>query len=243
MAVVNLETDDPTLVNRYLADQLSESEREAFEAELVRKPERLQELEATARVKIGLTRLRARGELDSLLQPARALTGPMWLAVAAALTMFVLGVVLFRVSGTPAESALIVASAASLLDQRGDALPVGMVQTMFRSRAEAAEVVVEQSQSSRALEFRVLPPQAQPAQYAISLSRLTDDGVAVRTTSLKNLHPKADGFISVYADTARLEPGRYRLSVTPEAAAQSTDGSSEGESFLIRVTPSGVATE
>ena len=49
--------DDPTMASRYLADQLSDSEREAFEASLLRNPDVARELEATARMKVGLGRL------------------------------------------------------------------------------------------------------------------------------------------------------------------------------------------
>ncbi len=54
MSVTKLFSDDPTIVNRYLAGQLDDAERVVFEAELARNPAALAELEATARLKVGL---------------------------------------------------------------------------------------------------------------------------------------------------------------------------------------------
>jgi hypothetical protein len=229
----NPDIDDPTLVNRYLADQLSDDEREAFEAELVRRPERLQELEATARVKVGLTQLRRRGELDPLLGQRRPVSGFTWLALAAALAMFGLGVLLFKVGVAPSGPPVIAASASVLLDRGGSVvLPVSSVHALFRSRAAGADAIIERSTAPRAVELRVMPTQAQPPRYRVSLSRLRDDGSAEPISSVANLQPQADGFVSVFADASRLDPGRYRLDISPEAAA-----GSEGDSFLIRVVP------
>ena len=59
--------DDPTRAGRYLAGQLPEAESAAYEAHFATDPEALAELEATARLKIGLQRLRSSGELSELL--------------------------------------------------------------------------------------------------------------------------------------------------------------------------------
>jgi hypothetical protein len=230
--VTKLETDDPTLVSRYLADQLSDAERVAFEAELVRRPERLQELEATARVKVGLMQLRKRGELEPLLRPARFLRAPAGLAVAAAVAMFVVGVLLFRPGVAPPMSPVITAARSSLVGRDGQPLNVSAVQVMFRNRAEGADATVRRGPTPSAVEFRVLPAQAEPPRYRASLSRLSDDGTATPVSSAENLQPADDGFVSVFADASRLQPGRYRLIVSAQKAA-----SAEGDSFLIRVIP------
>jgi hypothetical protein len=238
--VTKLDTDDPTLVSRYLADQLSEAERTAFEAELVRRPERLQELEATARVKVGLMQLRKRGELEPLLRPARFVRAPIGIAVAAALTMFTVGVLLFRPGATPMMSPfmsstmapVIAAASSSLVDGDGRALNVSTVHVMFRSRAEGADATIRHAPSPSAVQLRVLPAQAEPPRYRATLSRLSDDGTATPVSSAENLQPAADGFVSVFADASRLQPGRYRLIVSAQKAA-----SAEGDSFLIRVIP------
>src|SRR5262249_37968305 len=59
--------DDPTRASRYLADQLSEAECAEYEARITEDPDTVAELEATARLKIGLQRLRRSGELSALI--------------------------------------------------------------------------------------------------------------------------------------------------------------------------------
>ena len=65
--------DDQHIVARYLADQLSDSEREAFEAFCAKNPEMFRELEATARFKGGLARLAESGELANMVADSRVL--------------------------------------------------------------------------------------------------------------------------------------------------------------------------
>ena len=70
MSVTNLfNDDDPTIASRYLAGQLTDAERAAYEAELEKDSKALRELEATARLKVGLERLRETGQLDDMLRP------------------------------------------------------------------------------------------------------------------------------------------------------------------------------
>ena len=89
--------DDPTRASRYLADQLTDAECAEYEARFVEDPDAVAELEATARLKIGLQRLRSNGELSELIagtaapQPNRT-----WmLAMAAGIAAVVIGVSLW----------------------------------------------------------------------------------------------------------------------------------------------------
>ena len=59
--------DDRHVVARYLADQLSDQEREEFEAFCAGNPEVFGEIEATARFKAGLARLKESGELEAAI--------------------------------------------------------------------------------------------------------------------------------------------------------------------------------
>ena len=59
--------DDHHIAARYLADQLSDADREAFETYYVEHPDVLRDLEAAARMKVGLAQLREAGELDALM--------------------------------------------------------------------------------------------------------------------------------------------------------------------------------
>ena len=65
--------DDPGLASRYLAGQLSPTELQAYEEHLLENPDAVMELEATARMKVGLADLRDSGQLEKLLRGGPAL--------------------------------------------------------------------------------------------------------------------------------------------------------------------------
>ena len=63
------------------ANRLTDEEREAFETYSLEHPGVVQELEAAARFKVGLMKLRETGQLTQLLQPDKR---PRWQYLAAA---------------------------------------------------------------------------------------------------------------------------------------------------------------
>jgi hypothetical protein len=236
MTITSISAEQLTLTGRYLAGQLSDEESAAFEARFQHDPAVLRELEATARLKLGLRKLRERGELDALLEPA-----PWWqqarplLATAAALAIVVLGVMLVR----PMRAAhpLLAASITSLVDQQGSVLPVTRTLAVFRRRVEAYDAVIESDPAAGAVELRVLPETvAQSRRYRVTLSRVTDAGLVTTVASLGDLQPADDGFVTMFVDRSRLSPGRYRLDVL----GRTRDGATVApDAFLIRVAPPG----
>jgi hypothetical protein len=228
--------DDPTRASRYLADQLSDAECAEYEARFIEDPEAVAELEATARLKIGLERLRRNGELSELIAGTG---GPhpnrTWmLAMAATLAAIAIGVGLwFPRAGAP--SAPVLASAATVFrDHNGHSLSVLATAPLFRTRAERYDAVIELPATRGAIKLRVLPSTpADSAKYEASLARIADDDSSGRIISIGDLHPSAeDGFVDVYADSALLAPGRYRLILT-RAAAGAANG--ESDTFMIKV--------
>src|SRR3984885_1843085 len=105
---------DPTRASRYLADQLTDAECAEYEARFVEDPDAVAELEATARLKIGLQRLRRNGELGELIAGTAAPhpTRTWMLAMAASIVAVVIGVSLWFPRTGPL-SAPVLASAAS----------------------------------------------------------------------------------------------------------------------------------
>lgn len=75
--------DDHDVIERYLADQLSESEREGFEAHFLQHPEIVQQMNRVAKFKSALMDLDAAGRLQPLLMPKPA--RPRWLLILAVL--------------------------------------------------------------------------------------------------------------------------------------------------------------
>lgn len=230
--------DDPTRASRYLADQLTDAECAEYEARFVEDPDAVAELEATARLKIGLQRLRRNGELSELIagtaapQPTRT-----WmLAMAASIVAVVIGVSLwFPRSGTT-TSPVLATAASAFKDRSGHSLSVLATTPLFRTRAERYDAIIDLPPTRGAIKLRVLPSSApaESAQYQASLARIRDDDSSERIVSIDALKPsKEDGFVDLYADSSLLAPGRYRLILTREAA-----GSAAGDSdtFVIKVT-------
>jgi hypothetical protein len=233
MSVTNLYGEDPTLVNRYLAGQLTEAERAAFEAELARNPATLEEMEATARLKVGLEKLRESGELREELRQSPLWRHPPILALAATFAALVVGFSLFRGNISRHTPPLLAATAASFVDQGGSVLSVASTHAVFRKRVEAYDAVIELPGSQQAVELRVLPETpAESGRYRVSLSRIHDDTTAEPIALVADLVPADDGFVTVYADASRLVPGRYRLSVSGDAPK---DAAATADAFLIRV--------
>jgi len=204
--------DDPMIASRYLADQLTESERSAYEAALEQDPEVLKELEATARLKVGLHRLREGGELEGLMRGSRVLRSPAVLAMAAAVAAIVIGLGVWRFGFESARTPLLAATLGVLHDRDGHTLPLGGTQVMFRKRAEAYDAVIEVPPGQAVTELRVLPEAPLPtARYGVALTRVRTDGSEEQLDMIDGLAPASDGFVSVYADSSKLSPGKYRL--------------------------------
>jgi hypothetical protein len=231
--------DDPTRASRYLADQLTDAECAAYEARFVEDPETVAELEATARLKIGLQRLRRNGELSELI--AGAATPPptrTWmLATAASVAAVVIGVSLWFPRTGPMSVPVLASAASAFKDRSGHSLSVLATAPLFRTRAEKYDAVIELPATRGAIKLRVLPSTpAQSARYQASLSRIKDDDTSERIVAIEDLKPGAeDGFVDLYADSSLLTPGRYQLILTRAAAGPA---SGDSDTFVIKVTPS-----
>jgi hypothetical protein len=208
--------------NRYLAGTLSDAEREVYEPEVVENADTLRELEATARLKVGLARLRESGELDELLQPTPWARSRFVLAIAALFVVVAIGVALMRFGGG-GVSPLLAASAASLVDRQGSLLPVTRTLAVFHKRVQGADATLEAVAAPQAVELRVLPETRVPSEdYRVTLARVTEDRAPDTVGSIAGLRPGADGFVSVFVDASRLYAGSYQLDVLGRASGGST---------------------
>jgi hypothetical protein len=233
MSVTPLFSDaDPTLTNRYLAGQLTDAERATFETELERNPAALQELEATARLKVGLERLREMGQLDYVLRPTSTLQ-QVFVGLAATLAVGVIAIsFLMGYFGRQGTDPLLAATSAAFADTQGSALPVSATFVVFRKRASDYDAVIELPATRTAIELRVLPQIGTPSRrYRVSLAQVRDDTSVAPVETLGDLLPESDGFVTVFADSARLAPGRYRMSISDAQGTAPTD------TFLLNVLP------
>jgi hypothetical protein len=237
MSVINMRREDPTLANRYLAGQLSDAECTAFEAELAQNPEIVRELEATARLKVGLEKLRETGELAAELQPKPPLRRPLLLALAASVAVLVITFSIFRSDVERLAPPTLASAVSSFADQRVRVTPVAQTFAVFRKRVDAYDAIIVLPATPQAIELRILPETpADSGRYRVSLSRLREDSSLEPAASVSELQPESDGFVTVFADASRLEPGRYRLVVSGE---RSVNELVAADAFRIRVLPAG----
>ena len=219
--------EDPGLASRYLAGQLSLRELQAYEQHLLENPDAVRELEATARVKVGLASLRNSGQLETLLQvPPAPLS--LWPALAAA-ALIMIAVALWRGVDSPHDTTL-VATAGELLDRSGRPLASGSSYALLRTRSSAYDAVIELPPDPRAIELRVRPEVPAHA-HRVALSWLRPDGSVIQIGNVSELAAQPDGFVRLYVDSSRLEAGPYLLVITPaeDHAAAST------EAFRVKV--------
>lgn len=233
--------DDPTRASRYLADQLTDEECAQYEAQFLQDPDAVKELEATARLKIGLQRLRRNGELSELIAGTGAAhPGRTWmLALAASVCAIIIGVSLWypRTGSNGSGAPLLAATASAFKDRSGHGLSVLATAPLFRTRAERFDAVIELPRTRGAIKLRVLPSApVDSALYQASLARIRDDDSTERVVQINGLHAsKDDGFVDVYADSSLLEPGRYRLILTRESAGAAGDSAGENDTFVIKI--------
>ena len=235
--------EDHHIVARYLADQLSEAERAAFEACYLDDPDLLQELEAVAQLKAGLMRLRDSGELERLMKPrpwhlqqahslARSLRSNVAVGTIAAVATASVGILLWLNRG-PSNEPWMSTAPTSLIGPVGKPLQIASTYTILRTRGSVADAEIALPSSAQAIELRVLPEMtAVPAVYRMTLYSIGETGVAHEVAAVSGLTPAADELVPVYLDSSKLHPGRYRLAI---AGAAGTGGADEPSVFDLEV--------
>lgn len=201
---------DPGIAQRYLAGQLSPSEQEEYEQFFIRNPDAVRELEATARLKAGLASLRDSGQLDSLVRAVPTTNRrTAWIAMAASVAIVAVAAGLWRNVRAP-DGAALVASAVDLIDASGKPLMIGATYALLRTRATDHDAVVTLPVRPEAIELRVLPESTAPL-YVATLSRILPGGAVAESATAGALQAGNDGFVRMYVDSSRIEPGLYAL--------------------------------
>ncbi|HEY6641816.1 hypothetical protein [Povalibacter sp.] len=225
--------DDHRLVARYLADQLPDAEREAFEAYYLEHPDVVQDMEATARLKVGLAQLQESGELHRLLQPPPWFRQHRYLAIAAGTAFLAMGTLLWFGNRPAPREPLLVASATALVDSSGHPLPIFATYPVLRTRSASYDATIKLPQAAQTIALRVLPEvDAVPPRYRVALSVIADDDSLREVATLGELSADEDGFVPVYFNSTSLVRGRYQLALSGDADTSAAD---ELSSFLIRV--------
>jgi hypothetical protein len=221
--------DSNHVVPRYLSDQLAEAERQAFEAYVLKHPEIVTELEATARLKVGLAELHAHGEIASI--PA-ADTRKVLRLTGLAASVLVLATTVFWFSHAPKAPAF-AASLESLAQVSGRAPTLAATHTLLRVRGTAADAVIAVAPPGQAVELRVLPEiEAHPARYRAAMLAVSASGETKVIASIGGLLPNDEGLVVVFVEPGRLGTGRYRLSIAGDSG---TDAANATSTFGIAI--------
>ena len=179
------------------------------------------ELEATARLKIGLQRLRRNGELTALIAGTGAVSpNRTWIfAMAAGVAAVVIGVSLWFPRSGPLSTPVLASVPSAFRDHNGHSLSVLATAPLFRTRAERYDAVIELPASRGAIRLRVLPTAptgagpasptapAESARYQAALARIRDDDSSERIVAIDDLKASAEDGLCIGCPAVRvLEP-------------------------------------
>jgi len=233
MAIISREyIDEHDIVARYLANQLSDQERESFEAYYLEHPEVLKELNRTAKFKSGLMDLRDSGVLSKILKHQPWWKRPNSVAIAASLVAVVLaGSIWFtwRANSRP----LIAASVPELGDMFQGTLQVAGSYEIQRTRTSSYDATIKVPTNSSAIELRIKPEfPAASAQYRITLGSVGKDDAVTQLATTSDLQQAKDGFVTIYLNAAELPPAVYEVAISGDADSKAADLTS---SFLIEL--------
>lgn len=231
MQATNRIKDDASVASRYLAGQLSAAEQEAYEQHFIENPDVVQELEATARMKVGLANLRDTGQIESVLRDApRQVRRNSLLALAASVAIAALGIVLWRGTAQVGE-AILFTSSSRLTDRAGQPLALGGQYALLRTRASDHDAVVQLPSEPSAIELRVRP-ESQASEFRATLAAIRADGSVTQVAAVDGLRAETDRFVRLYVDSSQLSPGPYLLVLS---ATKHEPGDVATSSFRIKV--------
>ncbi len=210
---------DRHVVARYLADQLSDAERGEFEAFCAENPEVWREIEATARLKVGLAKLAETGELEGALAKPQGF-GAFAMRHAAGFGAIGVGIAVLigtvYVMRVPAMGS----SIAEVSGRFRSDLPVSTAVYDFmqmRSGEANTDIAKEVSLPSapKALHFRVAPQAKSKPPYRAVLRQISDSGSRM-IAQVDGLELDDGHFVSFFVNSAALVSGMYVLTVEPE---------------------------
>ncbi len=250
MTAINRQSiDDNDMIARYLADQLSDSEREAFEAYYLEHPQILQELNRTAQFKSGLMDLQKSGELRSLLAEKPWWRRSLPLSMAASITAIVLLGALWMNANRTSRT-MIAASPSALRSNVASNLTsilTGSLQPNLtiaesryiqRTRTSSYDATIQLPRQQAAIELRIKPETtASSRHYRIGM-RSADSADLPELAAVTGVEPAQDGFVPIYLDSSKLSPGVYEISISIDETP--TDGANgattPASSFLVELT-------
>jgi hypothetical protein len=234
MATMNRQyIDDHDIVARYLAGQLSDQEREQFEALFAQDPELLKELNKTAQFKAGLIDLKQSGALDRLLKLRPWWQNPKSVAAAASIALLLIGAALW-LNTEQQPRPLLAGSISQLSHGLKASVAIAASFRIERTRTSSYDATIKIPNDGAVIELKVKPEvAATPAKYRVAFGAA--DGSSTNLVALNGLIPDANGFVSVYLNAAGFSPAVYELKISGDV---DTSTANTPSSFLIELTNS-----
>jgi len=222
--------DIEELLARYLAGRLTASESDAFEAYVSEHPQICKDLEQTFKLKVGLARLRERGELEALLHRRDTRRWVPYATAAAVLLAILTSALWFeRRNATPAVLFL---SPSAVAARHHAAAPILGSYVLVRSRGSTDVTDVPLPGTTGSVELRILPSEVSPgSRYSVEVKRFDGDDAKHRSR-VEGAAAGADGYIKVYLDGSELTAGEYEVSLRPAAGG---DVHADTDRFVIRM--------
>jgi hypothetical protein len=201
----------------YISGRLSETDRHAFEDQLLSDVSLVSDVEESLRLREGLEILSEQGALSGMTRRRPGAFGAKWVgAAAAAMALIVLCVGIYFVKRSPA---VVAASVGEL----GTGRPLIVVEHYTFASVRAASITPDLALPSRgALEFRVLTRVTAPGRtFRVTL----EENLSTKTSRIggaEYLVPDGDGFVAIYTDASKLQPGDYSLLVEADLGDATT---------------------
>lgn len=205
------------IVERYLANGLTDDEAAAFEAYVETHPEVTREIELVARMKSGLSTLRDRGELRELIRKRAGGGFRPWALAAASLAAIAIAALLFVGRGSGGHGALLASATPDLA--------VSSRLVLARTRSDVPEILPPPAPGTVA-ELVIEPSSpAMRGGYEAQLLRL--EGEVGEVGSIERVAPGPDGKLHLYVRADDLVDGHYLVRLNGASAAP--------EEFLFRM--------
>lgn len=204
--MTDISPEDRELINRYLANQLSDSEVAVLETRIVADPGFRNEVELTEALRDGLRELQSRGEIAPLLSHRQQ---AWWrrprVALAASVAVIALGAASFLIF--------------QRMDSGHEETAVAMLHfEHLRSAGAGPDVVWRQTGVPTRLEMRFDVGLEPAGSYRVLVERMTD-GAAVRVLeATATMTPDDEATLAV--ESALFEPGDYEITLRPQPPAE-----------------------
>ncbi|AQG82152.1 hypothetical protein [Spirosoma montaniterrae] len=189
---MNFSEEDYELIEAYLANELSATDRAAFEADMQRNPDLQAEVSLQRNLRLGLRAIgiekavmQARSQYEAI-KPAAASVRPLvssrswfyWAVAASIVAVLTIGYVAYQQTTRPPDLAFIDTIAPNQSDDLAKELPVGAVSSNVRTQFLDAFTQYKAGRYDRAIEqLRTVPAdkQSEPYKlYFLGLSRLAN---------------------------------------------------------------------